>query len=110
MSGNSTLDPDNLPGLPDRSLGRGHDIGTLGPGDTSDSGSDMKGTVRRKGTQRQRLTADAEELDELRGIPAADESDTDSQGTGERASVDRDDEYVDGADIEVDHIEKIPPA
>lgn len=109
MSGNSTLDPDNIPGLPDRSLGRGHDIGSLGPSDTSDSGSDMKRTVSRRGKQVPSRDADTEDLNDLRGISVANESDTDSQGTGERASVDPDEESSDGADIEVDHIERFPP-
>ena len=38
----STLDPDNIP-EPDRKLGKGHGTGSLGPSDTSDSGSDMAG-------------------------------------------------------------------
>ena len=39
----SSLDPDNLPGLPDRVLGTGHGKGALGPSDNSDSGSDVQG-------------------------------------------------------------------
>ena len=56
----TTLDPDILP-TADRQLGKGHDNRALGPGDTSDSGSDV--------------------------CNLASESDTDSHGTGERASV-----------------------
>jgi len=56
----STLDPDIFP-TADRQLGKGHDNRALGPGDTSDSGSDV--------------------------CNLATESDSDSHGTGERASV-----------------------
>jgi hypothetical protein len=56
----STLDPDNIPVGSDRTLGSGHDKRSLGPSDTSDSGSDLTGEPE-------------EELD----------SDTDAEGTGE---------------------------
>lgn len=56
----STLDPDALPSS-DRQLNKGHDNHALGPGDSSDSGSDITGI--------------------------ADVADSDSQGTGERATV-----------------------
>lgn len=42
MSG-STLDPDNIPPQRGRKTLKGHDVGTLGPSDTSDSGQDMAG-------------------------------------------------------------------
>lgn len=58
----STLDPDVLP-LSDRQLNKGHDNHALGPGDSSDSGSDMTNI--------------------------ATEADSDSNGTGERGSVER---------------------
>ena len=91
MAGSSTLDPDNLPTPPDRKLGRGHGTGALGPSDSSDSGSDVKG-----GTAAREL-GDAD-LD----------SDTDSRGTGERAAVGRDSVEQDGSDIDVDHVETVP--
>lgn len=64
MSSTSTLDPDFIGGT-DRQLGTGHDNDALGPGDSSDSGSDVSGLT-----------------------PAG--VDTDSNGTGERVSVDPD--------------------
>lgn len=91
MAGSSSLDPDNFPQGPDRSLGRGHGTGALGPSDSSDSGSDVRGG-----------TAPAD-----LGDPDLD-SDTDAEGTGERAAVGRDKAAPDGADIDVDHIETIP--
>ena len=39
----STLDPDNIPAKRGRHTQKGHDVASLGPSDTSDSGSDMKG-------------------------------------------------------------------
>ena len=39
----STLDPDNVPGRRRRKTQKGHDVKSLGPSDTSDSGSDMAG-------------------------------------------------------------------
>ncbi|WP_051293423.1 hypothetical protein [Pseudoduganella violaceinigra] len=88
MSGTSTLDPDNMPVQPDRELRKGHDTGTLGPSDSSDSGSDVQGGP-----------GDTE-LD----------SDSDAQGTGERAGAGRDTPAPDGADIDVDHVESLPGA
>jgi hypothetical protein len=58
----STLDLDVFP-ISDRQLSKGHDNHALGPSDTSDSGSDMTNI--------------------------ATEADSDSTGTGERASVER---------------------
>jgi hypothetical protein len=39
----STLDPDNFPPRRGRHTPKGHDVGSLGPSDSSDSGSDLKG-------------------------------------------------------------------
>lgn len=109
MSGNSTLDPDNLPVLSGQSHGRGHNIGSLGPSDTSDSGSDMKRTSPRKKARGSALPADGEEKDELSDLQNEGGSDTDSHGTGERASVEPDNGNMDGADIDVDHVEFVKP-
>ncbi|SHN38250.1 hypothetical protein SAMN05192549_10984 [Duganella sacchari] len=78
----STLDPDNIPAGTDRILGKGHGTRALGPSDNSDSGSDVTGEPD-------------SELD----------SDTDAQGTGERASVGM--ENIE-SDIGFDHVETIP--
>ncbi|HEX7054053.1 MAG TPA: hypothetical protein VF211_09015 [Burkholderiales bacterium] len=42
----STLDPDNIPARRGRKTPKGHDSGTLGPSDTSDSGQDVTGAGR----------------------------------------------------------------
>ncbi|EZP39663.1 hypothetical protein OPV09_08205 [Janthinobacterium sp. TB1-E2] len=85
----SSLDPDNLPVIPDRVLGSGHGKGALGPSDSSDSGSDMQGVPGQ----------DPEELD----------NDSDAAGTGERAGVEPRNTAPDGGDIDVDHVESMAP-
>lgn len=76
----STLDPDNIPAGNDRSLGSGHGTRGLGPSDNSDSGSDV---------------ANDHDL--------ALDSDTDSQGTGERIDVGS--QTLEAGDIGFDHVE-----
>jgi hypothetical protein len=118
MTGNSTLDPDNFPERPDRSLGTGHGTGALGPSDSSDSGSDMVGAAGLAGEGDildlgSGTTSDLE-AGSAGGTAGPDvgdadlDSDTDSGGTGERAAAGRDSVVRDGADIDVDHIESIP--
>lgn len=80
----STLDPDNIPVGTDRTLGRGHGTRALGPSDNSDSGSDVAGDPD--------ISLD---------------SDTDAEGTGERAEVEMELVAPD-ADIGFDHVETIP--
>lgn len=99
MAGNSTLDPDNLPLTSGQSHGLGHDIGSLGPSDTSDSGSDMKGTGQ--GVPRAGKTGALVETTGEEG------SNSDSQGTGERASVNPGNSAPTGADIDVDRIDAL---
>lgn len=116
MSGNSTLDPDNFPEAPDRVLGRGHGTGALGPGDTSDSGSDIAGGPGLGLDDAEALDlGDGTTSDLERGtaggtagpdVGDADlDSDSDSNGTGERAAAGRDAVVRDGADIDVDRID-----
>jgi hypothetical protein len=119
MSGSSTLDPDNFPEPPDRSVGKGHGIDALGPSDNSDSGSDVVGGPGLSATEDgmldlgQGTTAD---FDSGRGGLGAGpdvgdanlDSDSDSGGTGERASAGRDSAVRDGADIDTDQIQSMP--
>ena len=73
----------------------GRSADTLGPSDTSDSGSDIQGATR--------LKTDAEE-GELGGTTPVDlDSDSDSMGTGERAEA-VPEGARDGADIGPDRI------
>lgn len=76
----STLDPDNS-FEPDRKIGKGHGTDALGPSDSSDSGSDVANL-------------------------AESESDSDTQGTGERASVDPEEDDS-GRDIGFDRIDHV---
>lgn len=117
MSGNSTLDPDNFPAPPDRTLGRGHGTGALGPSDSSDSGSDVQGgsgLAQQIDTGLTQGTNEDTEMGTARGTAGPDlgdadlDSDTDAGGTGERAAAGRDTVVRDGADIGVDHIETVP--
>lgn len=114
----SSLDPDNLPKGSDRSLGKGHGTGALGPSDSSDSGSDLHGAPGLAGEVGLGLDtgtpSDPEDstADDTAGPDVGDanlDSDSDSSGTGERASASRDTVEVDGSDIDTDHIETIPP-
>lgn len=118
MAGNSTLDPDNFPDPPDRTLGIGHGTAALGPSDSSDSGSDMMGAAGLAGEEDMLdlgsgTTSDLE-AGSAGGTAGPDvgdadlSSDSDSGGTGERAAAGRDSVVRDGADIDVDHIESIP--
>ena len=59
---------------------KGHDIASLGPSDSSDTGADMV------------------------GVAGAMDSTTDRQGTGERASVGTEFEVKTGADITADRV------
>lgn len=74
----STLDSDNFPTGGKREVAKGHDTRSLGPSDTSDSGSDMAG-------------------------PGLD-SDSDSAGTGEHMTSGKDPSIEEGGDIGTDRI------
>ncbi|HEV7578398.1 MAG TPA: hypothetical protein VGO85_20385 [Caldimonas sp.] len=74
----------------------GRDAETLGPSDTSDSGSDVHGATRMK--------TEPEEGPEAGGAtPVVEDSDTDAEGTGERAEA-VPEGARDGADIAPDRI------
>jgi hypothetical protein len=75
----STLDPDNVPFERKRKTPMGHDVRSLGPSDSSDTGADMAG--------------------------AGDADDTsDRSGTGERMSADEEQPIRPGADIDTDRV------
>lgn len=96
----STLDPDNEstpPGTPP-----GHDNEALGPGDSSDTGSDTAGAKRHDFDRDTELDEHALES----GKDEA-ESDTDSAGTGERAAADGDENLRPDSDVLPDRIEGI---
>ncbi|MBC7455651.1 MAG: hypothetical protein H7335_18555 [Massilia sp.] len=120
MSGSSTLDPDNFPQPPDRTLGKGHGTDALGPSDNSDSGSDVMGGPGFAHSEEDDppLDVDTGAIEDRAsghdragaGFDMGDayvESDSDSGGTGERAGAGRDSAVRDGADIDTDTIESI---
>ena len=78
---------------PKQAEGRAANV--LGPSDTSDSGSDIQGATR--------LKTDTEEGEMGGAMPVDTESDSDSGGTGERASA-VPEGARDGADIGPDRI------
>ena len=90
MSG-STLNPpeESRPGT-----GIGHTTGALGPSDSSDSGSDIRGAVKHPGDIEDSIDAHALDGGELELG-----SDTDRYGTGERASADGDGNLTLDSDI-----------
>jgi hypothetical protein len=75
----STLDPDNVPARRSRKTQKGHDVRSLGPSDSSDSGSDLVGRRGRDDT-------------------------SDRSGTGERLTADPEQTVRPGADIDADRI------
>jgi hypothetical protein len=121
MTGTSTLDPDNFPESPDRSLGKGHGTDALGPSDISDTGSDVVGGPGFSANldDDQVLHLDEGTTSDLEASHAGDTAgpdvgdadfsgDSDMGGTGERAAAGRDTVAKDGADIDTDRIEAIP--
>ena len=121
MTGTSTLDPDNFPEGPDRSLGKGHGTDALGPSDISDTGSDVVGGPGFSANldDDQLIHLDEGTTSDLEASHAGDTAgpdvgdadfsgDSDMGGTGERAAAGRDTVARDGADIDTDRIESIP--
>jgi len=74
----------------------GRDAETLGPSDSSDSGSDIQGAMRMK-------TEPEEGLEAGGAMPVVENSDSDAAGTGERAEA-VPEGARDGADIGPDRI------
>lgn len=111
----STLDPDYLIGGRDRSLGRGHGTDALGPSDLSDTGSDMHGVGLSGdvGVGLDQGTNSDPERSTAGGSAGPDvgdanlDSDTDSGGTGERASAGRDSVEADADDINFDQVQDV---
>ena len=90
MSHSSILGGDRAP-----QQARGRDAETLGPSDTSDSGSDIQGATR--------LKTDTPEGEMGGATPVDIDSDSDSMGTGDRAEA-IPEGARDGADIGPDRI------
>ena len=89
----STLDPENIanrPPIPPK----GHDVRTLGPSDSSDSGSDMATSG----------SEDGDLLEAERGGDIGRDDDSDRYGTGENLSADHEEGLRVAGDIEIDRI------
>ena len=93
--------------------GRGHGTSALGPSDSSDSGSDViggPGLARDLGLGLESGSTSDPDYGLAGGTAGPDigdsdlDSDTDSQGTGERAAAGRDTTARDGQDISVDRV------
>lgn len=86
----------------------GHDIASLGPGDSSDSGSDIRGAHGRQGEITLDLDRGTYEDPPAPGSAANDvisDSDTDAAGTGERGVGPGDNDVEAGQDIDIDRID-----
>jgi hypothetical protein len=93
----STLNPDDEGRPVVRKTG--HDNASLGPSDSSDSGSDSTGAKRHDFDKEDELDNHALETGE-----AELSSDSDRTGTGERASADGDSTLEQNEDIDVDRV------
>ena len=114
MSGNSTLDPANAPGLNrPASTPPGHDTRSLGPSDSSDSGSDMMGPglvdddllPLDRGTNED---AEAGKYDAAAaGLSVGDpdlEDNSDRFGTGERRAAGKEPRVRHDSDVDTDRV------
>ena len=84
-----------LGGQPAATYAPGKDVEALGPSDSSDSGSDVRGEFS--------LQGDGEQADRMGSLIVDTDSDSDASGTGERGSATGRDTPV-GRDIAPDHL------
>lgn len=92
MTSNSTLDPENFPER-SRTVKKPNDTPSLGPSDSSDSGSDLAGVGP---------DIDDELVPDENSRARSDESDR--YGTGERRSARKDTAAAAASDIDVDRV------
>lgn len=115
MSGNSTLDPDNLVSSSGSGIvtNRTHGTGALGPSDLSDTGSDTVGGPGMLDDEQLGLDRGTNEdapggrLSDTAGASLGDadiDADSDSGGTGENVAAGRDPAYGGGQDIGFDRV------
>ena len=114
MAGKSTLDPDNFPPpARGRKNLKGHDTDSLGPSDSSDSGSDMKGPglVDPDRLNLDRGTNDDVEAGSMRDRDAGTslhdlnlDDNSDSGGTGERITAGKDPDVRINQDRDADRV------
>ena len=87
---NTPADDRSAPAVP-----KGRDVDTLGPSDSSDSGSDVQGE--------RPMATEPDNPAELGALPVESGTNTDASGTGERGSATGNDPIA-GADIRPDQI------
>jgi hypothetical protein len=113
MAGKSTLDPDNFPAGRPRTALKGHDTRSLGPSDSSDSGSDMAGPGLLdedqlnldRGTNEDSEAGRRNVADAGASIGDLDLSDnSDSPGTGEHLTAGKDPDLRVNADRDADRV------
>ena len=113
MAGKSTLDPDNYAGGRVAPQPKGHDVKSLGPSDSSDSGSDMAGPglIDDDALNLDRGTNEDVEagLDDVAdaGPSVGDQGmrgDSDRYGTGEHRTAGKDPRVEDARDIDTDRV------
>lgn len=109
----STLDPDNIPAKRGKHTQKGHDIASLGPSDTSDSGSDMKGPGLvdddalhlDRGTNEDAEGGTVGKIEAGQAVGDRDMDDTsDSRGTGEHLTAGKDPRIRPNEDRDVDRV------
>lgn len=102
MSG-STLDPDALPAGSERNVAPGHDTRTLGPSDSSDSGSDLDGPGLVDDDELPLDRGTNEDSDDAAGMPGLD-SDSDRYGTGEATTAGKEPRRRGNSDVGTDRV------
>jgi hypothetical protein len=113
MAGDSTLDPDNFPYRRGRKNLKGHDTASLGPSDSSDTGSDLKGPglLDDDMLHLDRGTNEDSEAGSVRDPDAGPslgdlclDDNSDSRGTGEHLTAGKDPKVRVNQDVGVDRI------
>jgi len=112
MASNSTLDPDNLP-TSSRKVPKGHDTRSLGPSDSSDSGSDMAGpglidvdAINLDRGTNQDIEAGRGDVADA-GASVGDlgmDDNSDRNGTGEHLTAGKDPSVRIGSDVDTDRV------
>ena len=109
----STLDPDNIPARKRRHTQKEHDVASLGPSDTSDSGSDMKGPglvgdnalPLDRGTNEDPEAGTVGKIEAGAAVGDRDMDDTsDSHGTGEHLTAGKDPRIRPNQDRDADRV------
>jgi hypothetical protein len=113
MASNSTLDPDNYPVDKSRKMPKGHDTRSLGPSDSSDSGSDVAGpglvdvdAINLDRGTNQDIEAGRDDIADA-GASLGDldmDDNSDRNGTGEHLTAGKDPSVRIAGDVDTDRI------